>query len=308
MASVGNYANEDLWTNPKSTMGEAAAADYIMLPIPAVQVLAPQVVVRALDLVLEGMTNTTGHLVLLETPLGHLSVLAPGNNPESGCHRVTTQETASSHGAACVVATNAGFFDMGTGACIGNVVANGVPVQMPAGPRVNFGTTASGEYVVGYLDQEALERIDKTAGWAQLVQGAGWLVRDGQAYVAPAAVREGIPAGFVAQLAPRTLIGLDALNRTLLLEIDGNEGDKVGPDLHQTAQLALQLGFVQAINLDGGGSSTFVYNGTLCSGCGQLVQRCQTANHGDDKRLEERDGFEQAAPCQRTVTTVMCIS
>ena len=45
----------------KTHKGEAAAADYIMLPIPAVQVLAPQVVVRALDLVLEGMTNTTVH-------------------------------------------------------------------------------------------------------------------------------------------------------------------------------------------------------------------------------------------------------
>ena len=59
---------------------------------------------------------------------------------------------------------------------------------------------------------------------------------------------------------PRTAIGYDREGRRLLLvTIDGRQpGYSVGTTLRETATLMRQLGATEALNLDGGGSSTFV--------------------------------------------------
>jgi len=59
---------------------------------------------------------------------------------------------------------------------------------------------------------------------------------------------------------PRTFVAVGANGRRLLLAtVDGRqEGYSAGTTLRETAQLALQLGATQAINLDGGGSTAMV--------------------------------------------------
>ena len=59
---------------------------------------------------------------------------------------------------------------------------------------------------------------------------------------------------------PRTAVGFDAKGRRLLLvTIDGRQpGYSVGASLRETAELMRQLGATEALNLDGGGSTTFV--------------------------------------------------
>jgi hypothetical protein len=67
---------------------------------------------------------------------------------------------------------------------------------------------------------------------------------------------------------PRTAVGVTADGRTLiLLVIDGRQaGHSIGVTLPELADLMIGLGAADAINLDGGGSSTFHYrrpDGTL---------------------------------------------
>jgi exopolysaccharide biosynthesis protein len=59
---------------------------------------------------------------------------------------------------------------------------------------------------------------------------------------------------------PRTLVGVAAGGRRLLLmTIDGRqEGYSAGTTNRETARIALALGATEAINLDGGGSTTMV--------------------------------------------------
>ncbi|WP_225850985.1 phosphodiester glycosidase family protein [Streptomyces sp. HPF1205] len=63
---------------------------------------------------------------------------------------------------------------------------------------------------------------------------------------------------------PRTMAGVDAYGRLLLVTVDGHRnGGSEGFTLSEAAHFMQSLGAVQAMNLDGGGSSTFTVNGVL---------------------------------------------
>ncbi|GII34204.1 phosphodiester glycosidase family protein [Planotetraspora mira] len=63
---------------------------------------------------------------------------------------------------------------------------------------------------------------------------------------------------------PRTMAGIDRQGRLLLVTVDGRlSGGSEGFTLAEGAAFMRSLGAVDALNLDGGGSSTTVVNGTL---------------------------------------------
>jgi len=69
---------------------------------------------------------------------------------------------------------------------------------------------------------------------------------------------------FATDLHPRTAIASLADGRALLLVADGRRSpERVGLALEDLAKLLIELGAVDAINLDGGGSTAMVVKGTL---------------------------------------------
>lgn len=62
---------------------------------------------------------------------------------------------------------------------------------------------------------------------------------------------------------PRTAIGRTSNGRIILFVVDGRTTESIGLSLQQVAETMISLGCVDAINLDGGGSSTFVVNGAV---------------------------------------------
>jgi len=85
----------------------------------------------------------------------------------------------------------------------------------------------------------------------QIVQGNVWIVKDGK----PVA-----PTGNAKVRHPRTAIGLDETGTKLtILTIDGRRpGTALGMTGPEIAQEMLRLGCTNALNLDGGGSTTLV--------------------------------------------------
>ncbi|GAA2198645.1 phosphodiester glycosidase family protein [Sinomonas flava] len=69
--------------------------------------------------------------------------------------------------------------------------------------------------------------------------------------------------GWVHKRNPRTFAGVDAQGRTLIVTADGRQTDRLGLSIKETADVAASLGMVQAINLDGGGSTAMVADGAL---------------------------------------------
>ncbi|MFH8973559.1 phosphodiester glycosidase family protein [Streptomyces sp. NPDC017890] len=95
------------------------------------------------------------------------------------------------------------------------------------------------------------------------------LVRDGRLHVTPATdgmVRPGDPSwyyGWVHKRNPRTLAGVDAAGRTVLVTADGRSAGSLGLSITESAEVARSLGLRDAVNLDGGGSTTMVTNGDV---------------------------------------------
>ncbi|MEO3850221.1 phosphodiester glycosidase family protein [Streptomyces sp. B8F3] len=102
-----------------------------------------------------------------------------------------------------------------------------------------------------------------------VVNGGPELVRDGRTHVTPAAdgmVQPGNPSfyyGWMHKRNPRTLAGVDAAGRTVLITADGRATDSLGLSIPESADVARALGLRDAVNLDGGGSTTMAVGGEV---------------------------------------------
>ena len=129
----------------------------------------------------------------------------------------------------------------------------------------------------GAASRRALIRVDLGPDARESVGGTPVLVRDGRVWV------QGDGTGFVSGLHPRTVAGWDATGRVLLVTVDGRQpGHSAGMALPELADFLVGIGAVEALNLDGGGSTTMVI-------AGQIV------NLPSD-RLVRRNGVQRLAP------------
>ncbi len=109
----------------------------------------------------------------------------------------------------------------------------------------------------GAVSRRGLLRVETTAPVAESVGATPILVHEGRRWVAD----DG--SGFVAGRHPRTAVGWNAAE-TLLVTVDGRQpGYSIGLSLPDTAELLRSLGVTEAVNLDGGGSTTLAAGATV---------------------------------------------
>jgi len=232
----------------------------------------------------------TGHVLFLQGAAEHYHTYTPNDK----CPGVAaTSTTAEKHG--CQIATNAGFFDMQDHGCIGPIVSDGNIVHTASRLGAVFGITNDGKYIAGYANESLIQ----SGAFKQLVQGRGWLVRNGQSYLDVAADKEGISKSFIQLLAPRLAVGWDKDGHFILLVVDGIEAQKKGIDLKTFTSLLINLGAVEAVNLDGGGSVTFIWDGHFCEASGRGQEACS----GNPTHVEP-DPYGK--PYERPVTSITC--
>ena len=192
---------------------------------------------------------------------------------------------------ACVV-VNGGFFSMERTPAMhaGLLVVDGV-IEAPATRSVLRGDNryetaraALGVMPEGFDIAWATSRDGQLQAWseppshvpgspAQLEgEPAPWPVEDavgaGPALVADGQVRvstneEVFFGSAIPNTHPRTAAGIRADGTLLLVVVDGRQPVSRGVDLEQLAALMLDLGAEEALNLDGGGSSSLFVNGEL---------------------------------------------
>jgi hypothetical protein len=101
------------------------------------------------------------------------------------------------------------------------------------------------------------------------LNGGPELVDKGRPHATPRAdgmVHPGDPSfyyGWAHKRNPRTLAGTDAAGRILLITVDGRSTASMGLSVAESAALADDLGMREAVNLDGGGSTTMVARGRV---------------------------------------------
>ena len=72
-------------------------------------------------------------------------------------------------------------------------------------------------------------------------------------------------------LNPRTAIGQRADGAMLLLTIDGRQSNSIGASLADVRDVMLDFGAVNAANLDGGSSTSMIYNGEMINQNASLI-------------------------------------
>ena len=92
-----------------------------------------------------------------------------------------------------------------------------------------------------------------------ILSGGPFLVKDGDVYVDMTAEK----LTSIGGRNPRTAIGYTKDNHLILLTADGREGASIGLTLNELANLMKQLGCVNAMNLDGGGSTVMYVDGKV---------------------------------------------
>jgi exopolysaccharide biosynthesis protein len=94
----------------------------------------------------------------------------------------------------------------------------------------------------------------------------GWpvIVNDGKSVAEYADIVEGTFPRFSVQRHPRTGVGISKDGKTLyLMTVDGRRESEGGMSLVELAQTMLRLGAYEAMNFDGGGSTTMVVAGKV---------------------------------------------
>ena len=149
-----------------------------------------------------------------------------------------------------IVAINGAGYSFATGEPAGLVVMQGVEYY-PVGAPGFFAILSDGSAVIG--DQAKYEELKKAGLVKEAIQAFGSvLVKDGKVCVTKS-------ANYTASRASRTAIGITAEGKVVMMVLDGRQLPRsAGGALEEIAQIMLEAGCVEAVNLDGGGSTTYL--------------------------------------------------
>lgn len=152
---------------------------------------------------------------------------------------------------------------------IGNkiVQVSSNPLFIPKDGYVIVGPKSKLEKLIGAKDIDI--KISTNPKWENvkhIISGGPYLVKDNQIFIDMTAQK----LQSIGGRNPRTAIGYTKDNDLILVVADGREGSSIGLTLKELANLMKDLGCINAINLDGGGSTVMYVNG-------QIVNRPQQA-------------------------------
>ncbi len=148
-----------------------------------------------------------------------------------------------------VAAINADGYDMKTGKPGGLLVMNGTEYS-PINNSGFFGITKEGKAVIGTTAEY------NSTYKGQLRDGVGafgvTLVKDGKIAVTPS-------SEYYNNRASRTAVGITKTGKVVFMVLDGRQEPRsCGASMEEIAQVMLEAGCYTAVNLDGGGSTTYV--------------------------------------------------
>lgn len=181
-----------------------------------------------------------------------------------------------------IAAMNAGFFDTGPGTCppLDLVKADGEVLsynRLTGAAQRSIGWTEDRETLIAW--------VDKDRDWTAVVDGLGAypsLVTDGTIRLEPDRDTD-----FFDGRHPRTALGVKADGTVLLVVVDGRTSAGVGMTLNALAQHMLNLGATDAVNLDGGGSTSLWLRDQSINGVVNHPSDNGTADHFGERAVSD---------------------
>ena len=139
----------------------------------------------------------------------------------------------------------------------GYVIRNGVLYRSTSSGAEDLVIYEDGSFAIIDEDEVTAEQL-LADGAVQVLSFGPALVEDGEI-----AVTQGEEVGKAMASNPRTAIGICEDGRYVFVVSDGRTDESEGLSLYELAELLQELGVETAYNLDGGGSSTMVYQGEV---------------------------------------------
>jgi exopolysaccharide biosynthesis protein len=139
----------------------------------------------------------------------------------------------------------------------GYVIRNGVLYRDTGAGNEDLVIYADGSMEIISEDDVSAEELLENGAWQVFSFGPA-LITDGTV-----SVSEGEEVGQAMASNPRTAIGILGEGHYVMVVSDGRSEESEGLTLYELAQFMDSLGVETAYNLDGGGSSTMVFNGEL---------------------------------------------
>lgn len=140
------------------------------------------------------------------------------------------------------------------------IKASANPIEIPQNGYVISGPKS---ILYSFLDKkEAKLVISTNPEWKNvkhIISGGPYLVKDGEVFVDMTAQKLGAIGG----RNPRSAIGYTKDNNLILAAVDGREGSSIGMTLMELGNFMKEAGCINAINLDGGGSTVMYVNGQI---------------------------------------------
>ena len=117
----------------------------------------------------------------------------------------------------------------------------------------------TGDTVLVYLGiGPAIREVETILG------GVGMIVANGKPVSDSSNVEEKTNITFLTARHPRTFVGFDRdTTKLFLCVVDGRQQSSIGMNFHEMADLLLSLGVWNAVNFDGGGSTSMVIRGKI---------------------------------------------
>lgn len=141
----------------------------------------------------------------------------------------------------------------------GYVIRNGVVYQTsPSGSRDLLAINVNGDFLACKHADVTARELEEMLTWQAFSFGP-ILINDGSIVISETAeVSQSDPDG-----NPRTAIGMIEPLHYVFVVSDGRSTESPGLSLYQLARLMLDYGVIVGYNLDGGGSSSMVFNGRI---------------------------------------------
>ena len=133
-------------------------------------------------------------------------------------------------------------------------------LQIPSDGYVIAGPASIlNKFKVGDRVKLDINTIPEWKNVKHIISGGPYLVKNNEVFVDMTAQKLGAIGG----KNPRSAIGYTADNHLILVAVDGREGSSVGMTLMQLANFMKSAGCVNAMNLDGGGSTVMYVKGKV---------------------------------------------
>lgn len=208
-----------------------------------------------IDIVLTTMRVENTTVYVADVQLADISLLKTALAGNTYARNLTETTSVQAANAGAILAINGDYYGAQER---GYVLRNGVLYRASAQSGTDaLVIGADGNFRIITEGETSADTLVREGAWQVLTFGPA-LVKDGQV-----TVRSSDEVGRAMTSNPRTAIGQISEGHYLLVVSDGRTKESTGLSLRQLAELMQSLGAQIAYNLDGGGSSTMVFQGRV---------------------------------------------